>query len=150
MSFILCIAVICAIGTTVFTPSTAAPTISHALRGLIQENSPPDSSIGNWFTNTFNLIAEKISKGLADKDPEKIEKVREYVKKYRHIIEPVASFIEKNYPNDKTASNIIGAINTFLSTLDNIVDGSVASQQTFDRDMQNMAKLMMILEAATS
>ena len=119
---------------------------SDALGGLIQEDFIPDPGIGDWFTNAFKSISSRASKNLADRHPKKIEAVRNYLKFYRDIVEPVASFVELYYPNDKAASNVIGAIKTFFSTLDKMVDGSfTAGQQVFDRGIPNM-DMMRLLE----
>ena len=86
-----------------------------------------------------------ISKGLEGRDPKKIEAVKRYIKNTRALVEPVAGFIRQSYPNDKAASNIIGAINAFLSSLDKMVGGAAAGQQASSKDKQNLTTLMRLL-----
>ena len=124
------------IGATVL-GSTAAPTmdmmdiqtLSNSFSGLIQEDSVPDPGIGKWFTNIYNALALKISRAisLSDRDPRKIDILKQYLKQNRALFEPAANFVERYYPNDIAANNIVSAIRAFFSSLDKIIDGNTAA-----------------------
>ena len=152
MNLLYCFAVATAVvATTCFTVSAAAPYASARVNtpnslpwnALIEDDPAPDPGIANWFTDIFNRLTKSIASKLADKDPKKFEEIREYIKKQKAFIDPVASFIKQYYPNDVAANNVIGAINTFLSSLEKMVDEQPASHQDF---VQNMAFLMHMLE----
>lgn len=150
MNSVLIIAVIFTAFTACLKTSFAAPTVKmntlpNMLTALIEDDSVPDPGIVNWFTKVFGAISKQISDGLADGDPEKIEKVRKYVDKYKAIVAPISSFIKKYYPNDGVANNIISAINTFLSQLDKMANGNTAAHQS--AYMQQLANLMRKLES---
>ena len=78
-------------------------------------------------------------------DPKQIKAVKKYIKSTRALVEPVAGFTRQSCHNDKAANNIIGAINTFLSSLDEMVGGGAASQQASSKDKQNLTTLMRLL-----
>ena len=159
MSFIINTVVIFAVATAavLFTPSSAAPTAAdlHTLpyipfnpAGEIQQDSVPDPGIGDWFTSILNGLTKIIAKNLQDQDPEKIEEVRKYIKKMRTFVTPVANFIQLFYPNDVTATNVIKAINSFLASLEKMVEQpTIAMSQ---KDVESLAKLMKMLETVTS
>ena len=143
------VAVIFAAFTACLTTSFAAPTVkmntlSNMLTALIEEDSVPDPGIADWFTKVFGAISKKISDGLADGDPKKIEEVRKYVDKYKTIVAPISSFIEKYYSDDGVAINVIKAVNTFLSQLDKMVNGNTADHQAY---MEQLVQLMRKLES---
>ena len=154
MSAFFNIAVIIAVAAAVlFIPSTAAP-LSRDLTilpypyyaGQIQQDSVPDPGIGDWFTNIYNGISKIIAKGLKDRNPKKIEAVKDYIKRMRALVAPAASFIRQYYPDDVAAHNILNAINTYLSSLDRLVEGP----STSDKDIKSLAKLIKMLEVVTS
>ena len=159
MTFIVNTAAIFAVATAavLLTPSSAAPTAAdlHILpyfpfnpAGEIQQDSVPDPGIGDWFTSIFNGLTKTIAKSLQNQDPEKIEEVRKYIKKVRTFVTPIANFIQQFYPNDVAASNIMKAINSFLASLEKMVEQpTVAMSQT---DVESLAKLMKMLETVTS
>ena len=161
MSFIINTVVIIAVATAavLFTPSSAAPTAAdlHTLpyipfnpAGEIQQDSVPDpaAGIGDWFTSIFDGLTKIIAKNLQDQDPKKIEEVRKYIKKVRTFVTPVANFIQLFYPNDVAASNVMKAINSFLASLEKMVEQpTVAMSQ---KDVESLAKLMKMLETVTS
>ena len=61
---------------------------------------------------------------------------------------PIANFIQQFYPNDVAASNVMKAINSFLASLEKMVEQpTVAMSQT---DVESLAKLMKMLETVTS
>lgn len=149
MNSILVIAVIFTTFTACLTTSFAAPTVkmntlSNMLTALIEEDSVPDPGIADWFTKVFGAISKKISDRLADGDPKEIEKVRQYVDKYKPIVAPISSFIKRYYSNDGVAINVINAVNTFLSQLDKMVNGNTADRQAY---MQQLVQLMRKLES---
>ena len=167
MNLLYNIAVIFALGATILAqPTAAAPAfklgtvqdindqtlvLSNALSGLIQNSQVPDPGIVDWFTEGFNSIASRISErlDLADRDPEKIEAVRNFIIARRTLLELVADFVEKYYPNETVAINLIKASRTFLSTLDKIVDGNYAGQQTHKGGVLNaVTKLIRSIAAA--
>ena len=159
MTFIVNTAAIFAVATAavLLTPSSAAPTAAdlHILpyfpfnpAGEIQQDSVPDPGIGDWFTSIFNGLTKTIAKSLQNQDPEKIEEVRKYIKKVRTFVTPIANFIQQFYPNDVAASNVMKAINSFLASLEKMVEQpTVAMSQT---DVESLAKLMKMLETVTS
>lgn len=155
MSFIVNTVVIFAVATAavLLTPSSAAPTSAnfHILpyyAGEIQQDSVPDPGIGDWFTSIFDGFTKAIRKTLQDKDPEKIEAVRKYIKGKRTLVTPVANFIQKFYPNDIAASNVMKAIDSFLASLEKMVEQpTIAMSQ---KDVESLAKLMKMLETVTS
>lgn len=59
---------------------------------------------------------------------------------------PIANFIQQFYPNDIAASNVMKAINSFLASLEKMVEEPSMSQE----DMESLAKLMRMLEAVKS
>lgn len=91
MSFIIInTVVIIAVATAaLFMPSSAAPTAGdfHTLpyipfnSGQIQQDSVPDPGIGDWFTSIFDGFKKMIASNLKNRDPEKIEEVKKYIKK---------------------------------------------------------------------
>ena len=159
MSFIINTVVIFAMTTAavLLTPSSAAPTAAdlHTLpyipfnpAGEIQQDSVPDPGIGDWFTSIFDGLTKIIAKNLQDQDPKKIEEVRKYIKKVRTFVTPVANYIQLFYPNDVAASNVIKAINSFLASLEKMVEQpTIAISQ---KDMESLAKLMKMLETVKS
>ena len=159
MSFIVNTVVIFAVATAavLLTPSSAAPTAAnfHILpyipfnpAGEIQQDSVPDPGIGDWFTSIFDGFTKAIGKTLQDKEPEKIEAVRKYIKGKRTLVTPVANFIQKFYPNDIAASNVMKAIDSFLASLEKMVEQpTIAMSQN---DVESLAKLMKMLEIVTS
>lgn len=45
-----------------------------------QEQDPvPDPGIGDWFASIYNIIVKVIAKGLKDRDPKKIEALKDYM-----------------------------------------------------------------------
>ena len=110
------------------------------MSAVVAENSVPDPGIGKWFSSAFNILAKKISKGIADGDPKKIEAVRKYIKTSRAFITPGSTFLKKYFPNDTASNNIMGAINAFLSKLEREVDGKAAEHKAA---MQFLASYMM-------
>ena len=110
----------------------------------------PDPGIVDWFTKSFKGIASRISErlDLADRDPEKIEAVRNFIIVGRTLFEPVADFVEKYYPNETVAINLIKASRAYLSILDKILDGNYAGQQTHKGGVLNMTKLIRSIAAA--
>ena len=159
MSFIINTVVIFAMTTAavLLTPSSAAPTAAdlHTLpyipfnpAGEIQQDSVPDPGIGDWFTSIFDGLTKIIAKNLQDQDPKKIEEVRKYIKKVRTFVTPVANYIQLFYPNDVAASNVIKAINSFLASLEKMVEQpTIAMSQ---KDVESLAKLMNMLETVKS
>ena len=156
MSFITNTAVVIALATAaMFTASSAAP-ITGDVRilpypgpfnpGQIQQDSVPDPGIGDWFTNIFNGLTKKIAAKVKSGDPKKIEEVKNYIKRTRSFVTPIANFIQQFYPNDVAASNVMKAITTFLSSLEKMVEGPSMSH----KNMESLAKLMKILEAVKS
>ena len=152
MSFIINTVVILAVATAavLLTPSSAAPTTADLRTlpyygGEIQQDSVPDPGIGDWFTSIFDGLTKIIAKNLQDQDPEKIVEVRKYIKKMRTFVTPVANFIQLFYPNDVAASNVIKAINSFLASLEKMVE-----QPTIAMSQNDVAKLMKMLEIVTS
>lgn len=64
----------------------------------------------------------------------------------RKSYSPVANFIRQYYPDDIAAHNILNAINTYISSLDELVKGPSVHHE----DVESLAKLMRMLEAVTS
>ena len=143
-----------ALTAVLFTPSSAAPTAGdfHILPyipfnpGQIQQDSVPDPGIGDWFTSIFNGLMKTIASNLKNGDPKKIEEVKKYIKKTRSFVTPIANFIQQFYPNDVAASNVMKAINSFLTSLEKMVEEPSMSQ----KDVESLAKLMRMLEAVKS
>lgn len=161
MSFIANTVAIFAVATAMLfsAPSSAAPTAAgefHTLPyiafypGQIQQDSVtvPDPGIGDWFTSIFDSLTRVIAANLKNRDPEKIEEVRKYIKKIRAFATPITYFIQQFYPDDVAATNVMKAINGFLASLEKMVEQpSIAMSQ---EDMESLAKLMKILEAVKS
>ena len=163
MSFIVNTVVIFAVATAavLFTPSSAAPTAAdlHILpyfpispAGQIQQDSVPDpGNIGDWFTSIYDGLTKIIAKNLQNRDPEKIEEVRKYIKQMRTFVTPVANFIQQYWdPNDYAASNdfLMKAYHSFMTLLRKMVEQpAIAMSQ---KDMESLAKLMKILKTVTS
>ena len=151
MNLLLCISVtIAVVTTTCFTITTAAPsarvnTLSNSLpwNARVEDDPAADPGITDWFNGIFSQLLKTIASKLADKDPKKFEEIKKYIKNTKSFVDPVSSFIKQYYPNDVAANNVIGAINSFLSSLEKMVDGEAADHQTF---VQNMAFLMQMLE----
>lgn len=135
---------------TIMLDATDDQTLSNALSGLIQNNDVPDPGIADFFNNMFNIVASKISENLdlADRDPNKIKQLRQYIENYTPLLETVADFVEQYYSNETVAINLIRACRTFFSTLEKMIDGNNAGQQTYNRDVLIMAKLIRKLAAA--
>ena len=112
-------------------------------QGQIQQNSVPDPGIGDWFTNIYNGIVKAIAKGLEDKNPKKIEILKDYIKRMRDFVSPGVNFIQKYYPDDIAAHNILNAINTYLSSLEELVKEPSMSHE----EMESLAKLVKMLKA---
>ena len=159
MSFIANTVVIFAVATAavLFMPSSAAPTAAD-LRilpylpfnpaGQIQQDSVPDPGIGDWFTSIFDGVTKVIAKNLQNRDPEKIEGIRKYIKKMKTFVTPGANFIQQFYPNDIAANNVMKAINSFLASLEKMVEQpTIAMSQ---KDVESLAKLMKMLKTVTS
>ena len=156
MSFVTNTAVVIALATAaMFIPSSAAPIVGDVRilpypgpfnPGQIQQDSVPDPGIGDWFTNIFNGLTKKIAAKVKSGDPKKIEEVKNYIKRTRSFVTPIANFIQQFYPNDVAASNVMKAITTFLSSLEKMVEGPSMSH----KNMESLAKLMKILEAVKS
>ena len=153
MNMLHCTAVVFVVGTfTCFTTAFAAPTASksslispRSWNAMIEDESPTDPGIVDWFTKKYASLLEQISKSIADKDPKKIEAVRDYIKKAKTTVGPITSFIKQYYANDKLANSIIDAVNTFLTSLEKVVDGAdAANHQDF---MQNLTYLMEMLDS---
>lgn len=158
MSFITNIAVIFALATAVlFTASSAAPIVGD-VRILpypgsfnpgpfnpvyYQQDSVPDPGIGDWFTNIFNSLRDQTANNLKNRDPKMIEEVKNYIKKMRSIVTPVSTFIGQFYSNDVAASNIIKAINGFLSSLEKLVEEPSVSQ----KDLESLMKMLESLKS---
>ena len=147
MSLFLIIAVATAV---LFTQSHTAPItadfsiLPHPYyHGQIQQDSVPDPGIGDWFTNIYSGIVKVIAKGLADKNPKKVEILKDYIKRMRDLVSPGANFIQKYYPDDIAAHNILNAINTYLSSLEELVKEPSMSHE----EMESLAKLMKMLKA---
>ena len=121
---------IIAVATAVFYIHSHAAPIAGAVDASIlphphyQEQDPvPDPGIGDWFASIYNIIVKIIAKGLKDRDPKKIEALKDYVQRMRNFISPSVDFIHQYYPDDIAAHNILNAINTYLSSLDELVKG---------------------------
>lgn len=148
MNLVLNIAVIFTALAACFTTPNAAPagkvnTLSNTFTALTEGDSVQDPGIADWFTKRFNDLLKVFSDLVADGNPEHVEKVRNYIQKYRAIVGPIATFIKQYYPNDVVANNIMSAINTYLSQLDQKVNGNTADHQAY---VQNLAYLMRELE----
>ena len=154
MSLLFNITVIFAVTTTAsFTSSNAAAITGdfHLLpypfdQGQIQQDPVPDPGIGDWFTNLFNGFSKFVANGLKDRDPKKIEGLKDYIKRMRTMVDPGIGFIRKYYSDDIAANNVINAADTFLSTLDKLVEGP----STSDKEKESLAKLMKVLAAVKS
>ena len=137
-----------------FAPSSAVPIpresyiLSNVFSNPVQnqQDSVPDPGIGDWFTTVFNTLTNKIAKNLKDGDPKKIEAVRSYVKNVRSFIAPISTFVKQFYSDDVAAGNIMKAINSFLSSLDKLVEEPSASDKV---DLESLAKVMRMLQEAT-
>ena len=163
MSFIVNTAAIFAVATAavLLTPSSAAPTAAD-LRilpyfpsnpaGQIQQDSVPDPGIGDWFTSIFDGLTKIIAKNLQNRDPEKVEEVRKYIKKMRStFMTPVANFIQQYYPNyyDYAASNdvLMKAIFSFINLRQKM--GEQPTIAMSQKDVESLAKLMKMLKTVT-
>ena len=163
MSFIVNTAAIFAVATAavLLTPSSAAPTAAD-LRilpyfpsnpaGQIQQDSVPDPGIGDWFTSIFDGLTKIIAKNLQNRDPEKVEEVRKYIKKMRStFMTPVANFIQQYYPNyyDYAASNdvLMKAIFSFINLRQKM--GEKPTIAMSQKDVESLAKLMKMLKTVT-
>ena len=161
MSFITNTAVIFAVATvaTLFTTSNTAPSAglgdirilpynTFNPAGQIQQDSVPDPGIGDWFTSIFEGLTKTIGSNLKNADPKKIEEVRKYIKRTRSFVTPIANFIQQFYPNDVAASNVMKAIDSYLTSLEKMVEQpSISVSQ---EDVESLARLMEMLEAVKS
>ena len=164
MSFIVNTVVIFAVATAavLFTPSSAAPTAAdlHILpyfpvspAGQIQQDSVPDpGNIGDWFTSIYDGLTKIIAKNLQNRDPEKVEEVRKYIKKMRStFMTPVANFIQQYYPNyyDYAASNdvLMKAIFSFINLRQKM--GEQPTIAMSQKDVESLAKLTKMLKTVT-
>ena len=153
MNLFLNITIIAAATAVLFTHSHAAPIAADVsilpypyYQGQVQQDPVPDPGIGDWFANIYNVLVKVIAKGLEDRDPKKIEQLKDYIKRMRKFVSPSANFIRQYYPDDVAAHNILNAINTYLSSLDELVKGPSVHHE----DVESLAKLMRMLEAVTS
>ena len=150
MNLFLNITIIAVATAVLFTQSHTAPiTADFSIlpypyyQGQIQQDSVPDPGIGDWFTNIYNGIVKVIAKGLEDKNPKKIEILKDYIKRMRDFVSPGVNFIQKYYPDDIAAHNILNAINTYLSSLEELVKEPSTSHE----EMESLAKLVKMLKA---
>ena len=150
MSLFLNIATIAVATAVMFTQSHTAPIAADLgilplpyYQGQVQQDSVPDPGFGDWFTNIYNGIVKVIAKALEDRNPKKIEILKDYIKRMRAFVSPSAKFIQKYYPDDIAAHNILNAINTYLSSLEELVKDPSMSHE----DMESLAKLMKMLKA---
>jgi hypothetical protein len=127
MNWFLIIAVATAV---LFTYSHAAPIAIDASilphlynQGQVQQDPVPDPGIGDWFSRVYDIIVKVIAKGLKDRNPKKIEALKDYIQRMRSLISPGVNFIRQYYPDDIAAHNILNAMNTYLSSLDELVKG---------------------------
>ena len=150
---------LCSIVTTIlvvatavlFVPSSSVPItrVSHTLSNVFsnpvqnQQDSVPDPGIGDWFTTIFNTLTNVIARNLKDGNPKKIEAVRSYVKRIRSSVAPISIFVKQFYSDDVAAGNILKAVNSFLSSLDKLVEEPSAPNKV---DMESLAKVMKMLK----
>ena len=97
-------------------------------QGQIQQDPVSDPGIGDWFASIFNIYVKVIAKILEDRDPKKIEALKGCIKGMRNFVSPGINFIRQYYPDDVAANNILKAINTYLSSLDELVKGPSVHQ----------------------
>ena len=130
MNWLLNITIIAVATAVLYTHLHAAPIVVDAsilpqpyYQEQVQQDPVPDPGIGDWFASIYNIIVKVIAKGLKDRDPKKIEALKDYVQRMRDFISPSVDFICQYYPDDVAAHNILNAINTYLSSLDELVKG---------------------------
>ena len=104
MNWFLNIAIIAAATAVLFTHSHAAPTAADIdvsilphpyYQGQVEQDPVPDPGIGDWFANIYNVIVKVIAKGLEDRDPKKIEVLKNYIKRMRKFVSPGANFVRQ-------------------------------------------------------
>ena len=155
MSLFLNITTIAVATAVLFTQSHTAPItadfsiVPHPYyQGQVQQDSVPDPGIGDWFASIYSVFVKAIAKGLEDKNPKKIERLKDYIKRMRAFVSPGVNFIRKYNPDDVATNNLLNAINTYLSSLDKLTEEPSVSQE----DMESVAtsKLMRMLEVVKS
>ncbi len=129
------------------TADLSIPTHTHYLPGHIQQDSVPDPGIREYINKLQSGMLKVIAKGLenSDLDPKKIEALKEKIKAMRIFASPFLNFIRQYSPDDILANNLADDSETFLSSLEKLIEEASVSHT----DKENMAKLMRILEAAT-
>lgn len=136
-------------GTAVlFTQSHAAPIradLGTLLRpyyymydqGKVQQDPVPDPGFGDWFTKISNGFLKLMARRLEDRDPKKIEVVKDFIKQMRIIASPATEFIQKYYPDDIVANNIMNAVNTYLSSLEKLNEEPAG----VSKDIRNLMRM---------
>lgn len=83
MNLFLNITIIAAATAVLFTHSHAAPIAADVsilpypyYQGQVQQDPVPDPGIGDWFANIYNVLVKVIAKGLKDRHPDKINKLK--------------------------------------------------------------------------
>ena len=145
MNWFLNITIIAAATAVLFAHySHAAPIVTDAsilphpyYQGQVQQDPVSDPGIGDWFSNIFNIIFKIIAKGLEDRDPKKIKAVKDYIQQTRDFASPGINFLRKYIdPEDTATKNILKAVTTYLSSLEDLVkEPSMLSHE----DVKNMA-----------
>lgn len=142
-----------------FTQSHAAPIIAdysilpqpYSL-GQVQQHPVPDPGIGDWISSIYSVIVKVIAKAIHnDRDPKKIEALKDYIKQTRAFVSPALDFIQRyTDPDDVATKNILKAVNTYLSSLDKLTEEPSASHVDIDMESVATSKLMRMLEAVES
>ena len=113
--------------------------------GQIQQDAVtvPDPGVAKLFDKIYTSFYTVIAKAIknSNRDPKKVEILRDYIKKTRALASPVAKFVRQYYPDDTAANNIINVIEKFLSSLDKLIEEPGVSR----KDTAILAKLMKML-----
>ena len=113
--------------------------------GHIQQDSVtvPDPGFAKLFDKIYTSFYTVIAKAIknSNRDPKKVEILKEYIKRTRALASPIAKFVRQYYPDDTAANNIINVIEKFLSSLDKLIEEPGVSR----KDTAILAKLMKML-----
>ena len=123
------------------------PIHSHNL-DKIQQDPVPDPGIRDFINKLQIGMLKVIAKVLknSDLDTKKIEAFKQKLKEMRKIASPFLNFIRAYYPDDILANRLADDSETFLSSLEKLIEEASVPH----KDIESLAKLMRMLEAVTS
>ena len=124
------------------------PTHSHYPVGKIQQDPVPDPGIRDFINKLQSGMLKVIAKSLknSDLDTKKIEALKQKLKGMRIFASPFLNFIRQYYPADILANGLADDSETFLSSLEKLIEEASVPL----KDIESLAKLMRMLEAVTS